>query len=208
MSYGLTLLGIGTVHLLVAISPGPAFLTVTRVSVGATRRAALAAGWGVASASVVWALAASLGMQVLLTEAAWLSDLMKLAGGAYLIWLGIQSWRHAGAPLAMTVNGAGGLGIWRAWRLGFATNLANPKAIVFFGSIFVTLFAVDTPLWVRVAALAIVAVNESVWYSLVALAFSSRPVQSAYRRGKRWIERVLGTAMLLFGLRLIADVRA
>lgn len=207
MSYALTLLGIGAVHLLVAISPGPAFLTVTRVSVGSTRRAALAAGWGVASASMVWAVAASLGMQVLLTEAAWLSDLMKLAGGAYLIWLGIQSWRHAAAPLGAMANGASGLGVWRAWRLGFATNLANPKAIVFFGSIFVTLFAADTPLWVRVVALAIVAVNESVWYSLVALAFSSRPVQYAHRRGKRWIERVLGTAMLLFGIRLIADVR-
>ena len=208
MSYTLTLLGIGAVHLLAAASPGPAFVTVTRVSVGATRRAALAAAWGVASASLFWALAASLGMQVLLTQAAWLSDLMKLAGGAYLIWLGIQCWRHAGAPLAVAVNGASGLGAWRAWRLGFATNLANPKAIVFFGSIFVTLFAADTPLWVRVAALVIVGLNESVWYSLVALAFSSRPVQSVYRRGKRWIERVLGTAMLLFGIRLIADVRA
>jgi len=207
LSYALMLLGIGTIHLLAAMSPGPAFVAVTRISVGETRRVALAAGLGVASAELLWATAASLGMHLLLSQAAWLYGAMKLAGGAYLVWLGIQSWRHAAVPLAPAQDRVAGLAGWRAWRLGFAVNIANPKVIVFFGSIFVTLFSADTPLWVRVAALAVVAMNGSLWYSLVALAFSARPVQSVYRRGKRWIERALGTAMLLFGIRLIADVR-
>ena len=207
MSYALTLLGIGAIHLLAAMSPGPAFVVVTRVSVGESRRAALAAALGCASAALLWALAASLGMHLLLTEAAWLYGTMRLAGGAYLVWLGIQSWRHAGTPMAAAQKRASHLGGWRAWRLGFSVNIANPKVIVFFGSIFVALFAPETPLWVRVAALAIVAVNESLWFSLVALAFSTRPAQAFYRRLKHWIERIMGSAMILFGVRLIASLR-
>jgi threonine/homoserine/homoserine lactone efflux protein len=80
--------------------------------------------------------------------------------------------------------------------------------IVFFGSIFVALFAADTPNSVRLAALVIVAANESIWYGLVALLFSSRPAQTVYRRAKRWIDRATGAVMMIFGLRLMLNARS
>lgn len=207
-SYALALVGIGAVQLLAAMSPGPAFVVVTRVSVGESRRAALAAALGVATATLIWAIAATLGMHVLLAEAAWLYDVLKLIGGAYLVWLAIQVWRHADIPLAAGANGLAGMSAGQAWRLGFGTNLANPKVIVFFGSIFVALFTPETPGWVRFAALVIVAANEIGWYIVVALLFSSRAAQAAYRRAKSWIDRVTGAVMLLFGLRLILGARS
>jgi threonine efflux protein len=207
-SYALALVGIGAVQLLAAMSPGPAFLTVTRVSVGESRRAALAAALGVVTATLIWAVAATLGMHVLLTEAAWLYDVLKLIGGGYLVWLAVEAWRHADTPLAPGANGLAGMSTWQAWRLGFGTNLANPKVIVFFGSIFLALFRPDTPGWVRLAALFIVAANEIGWYVAVALLFSSRAAQTTYRRAKRWIDRVTGAVMMIFGLRLILGVRS
>ena len=176
--YLLALAGIGAVQLMAAMSPGPAFLVVTRISVGESRRAALGAAFGVATAALLWAVAATLGMHVLLAEAAWLYGALKLVGGLYLLWLGIQAWRHAAQPLAPATEGVVAMNAWEAWRLGFSTNLANPKVIVFFGSIFVTLFTPETPSWVRGAALIVVAVNESGWYATVALLFSSRPAQA------------------------------
>jgi threonine efflux protein len=207
-SYAITLAGIGAVQLMAAMSPGPAFLVVTRISVGETRRTALGAAFGVATAALFWAVAATLGMHVLLTEAAWLYGILKLAGGAYLIWLGFQAWRHAEIASAPTIDDGVSMSCWQAWRLGFGTNLANPKVIVFFGSIFVTLFTPETPTWVRVAALIIVAANESWWYALVALLFSSRAAQSTYRRAKRWLDRATGAVMMVFGLRLILSARS
>ena len=207
-SYVLALAGIGAVQLMAAMSPGPAFLVVTRISVGESRCAALGAAFGVAMAALLWAVAATLGMHLLLAEAAWLYGALKLVGGLYLVWLGIQAWRHAAQPLAPATEGVVAMNAWEAWRLGFSTNLANPKVIVFFGSIFVTLFTPETPSWVRGAALIVVAVNESGWYATVALLFSSRPAQAAYRRAKRWIDRATGTVMMIFGLRLILSARS
>jgi threonine efflux protein len=208
MSYAVTLAGIWVVHLMAVMSPGPAFVTLTRISIGEKRRAALAAAFGLATAALIWAVGASLGIHLLLEKAAWLYGGLRLAGGAYLIWLGIEAWRHAGAGLAPAVAGTEGMSPWRAWRTGLATNFANPKVIVFFGSIFVALFAPETPLWVRIAALALVALNECLWFTLLALVFSSASIQSVYRRAKRWIDRVTGAAMILFGARLIADARS
>ena len=206
--YVLALAGIGAVQLMAAMSPGPAFLVVTRISVGESRRAALGAAFGVATAALLWAVAATLGMHVLLAEAAWLYGALKLVGGLYLVWLGIQAWRHAAKPLAVATEGVVAMNAWEAWRLGFSTNLANPKVIVFFGSIFVTLFTPETPSWVRGAAVIVVAANESGWYATVALLFSSRPAQAAYRRAKRWIDRATGAVMMIFGLRLILSARS
>jgi threonine efflux protein len=207
ITYAFALVGIGAVQLLAAMSPGPAFLVVTRISVGESRRAALAAALGVTTATLIWAVAATLGMHVLLAEAAWLYDVLKLIGGGYLVWLAVQAWRHADKPLA-AANGLAGMSAWQAWRLGFSTNLANPKVIVFFGSIFVTLFTPETPSWVRGAALVIVAANEIGWYAVVALLFSSRAAQAGYRRAKRWIDRVTGAVLMVFGLRLIFGARS
>jgi threonine efflux protein len=207
-TYAFALVGIGAVQLLAAMSPGPAFLVVTRISVGESRRAALAAALGVTTATLIWAVAATLGMHVLLAEAAWLYDVLKLIGGGYLVWLAVQAWRHADKPLAVAANGLAGMSAWQAWRLGFSTNLANPKVIVFFGSIFVTLFTPETPSWVRGAALVIVAANEIGWYAVVALLFSSRAAQAGYRRAKRWIDRVTGAVLMVFGLRLIFGARS
>jgi threonine efflux protein len=208
ITYAFALVGIGAVQLLAAMSPGPAFLVVTRISVGESRRAALAAALGVTTATLIWAVAATLGMHVLLAEAAWLYDVLKLIGGGYLVWLAVQAWRHAGKPLAVAANGLAGMSAWQAWRLGFSTNLANPKVIVFFGSIFVTLFTPETPSWVRGAALVIVAANEIGWYAVVALLFSSRAAQAGYRRAKRWIDRVTGAVLMVFGLRLVFGARS
>jgi threonine efflux protein len=206
MHTALLLAGVWIVNLLGAMSPGPAFVMITRISAAHSRPAALAAAGGAALGVLVWATAATLGIQVILARAMWLYELMQIAGGLYLLWLGVAAWRH-GSHATTTSNAATSLSAPRAFRIGLLTNLSNPKVIVFFGSIFVALFAPGTPLWVRLAALAIVAFNEIAWYSSVALVFSSSPVQNAYRRARKWVERVAGTAMCGFGVHLLAAIR-
>jgi threonine efflux protein len=207
MSYALTLATFAGVHLMAAASPGPAFLAVTRVSFVETRRVALCSALGVAIGAMLWAVAAILGMHFVLSRFVALYGTLQVLGGAYLIWLGIQAWRHADDPAGAAASDLARMTGWQALRHGIAINVANPKVVVFFGSIFIALLTPDMPGWVSIAAFAIIAVNEVVWFTLVALLFSAPPAQSAYRLVKRWVDRAMGGVLIAFGLRLVLGSR-
>ena len=205
----LALLGsIMALHLAAVVSPGPNFIIVTQASIRSTRRSGLVSASGVALASASWAVAALSGVSVLFETAAWLYATLKLLGGAYLVYLGVQSWRHAKEPLVINVTEpVKNDSSWHSFRIGFMTNLTNPKAVVFFGSIFAALLTPSLPLWVRAMAVGVVFFNALWWYSLVAVMFSVVKVQRAYARAKRHIDRVVGGFLALLGFRLMFPSR-
>jgi threonine/homoserine/homoserine lactone efflux protein len=202
MHYIAPLLAIMGIHLLAVASPGPAFVATLRIAVSDSRRASIMHSLGLALAAFTWAAAAMAGMQALLTQAVWLYRIVELCGGLYLIYIGIQSWRHANAPAPLVALDATGLSSLQAVRRGYALNIANPKVIVFFASIFAAMLPPAMPLWVKLVALLVVAVDEGCWYTLLAIAFSTKPAQATYRRAKSSIDRTAGSVMLLFGGKL------
>lgn len=196
------------IHLAAVISPGPNFLVVSQTSVRDSRRAGLLSASGVALAAVVWSLAALVGVSLLFEKAAWLYSGLKLLGGAYLVYLGVQSWRHAGVPLEARAGvPETQASPWRTVRTGFVTNLTNPKSAVFFGSIFAALLSPSLPFWVRGAAVGVVFFNALCWYGFVATVFSTQRVQRLYVRAKRHLDRIVGGFFALLGLRLMLSSR-
>ncbi len=81
-------------------------------------------------------------------------------------------------------------------------QLSNPKIMVFFGSIFLSLLPANLPAWMDATVLAVVAFNEFAWFALLALLFSGGPARAFYRRAKVWLDRFMGGALALLGLRL------
>lgn len=208
MSYLAILGSVMAVHLAAVVSPGPNFLVVAQTSVGASRYSGLAAALGVALAAPLWAAAALFGVSVLFEAAPWFYGLLKLLGGAYLVYLGVGSWRRAREPLVAGGDATGRAPSgWRAFRLGFLTNLTNPKSAVFFGSIFSVLLPPELPLGVRVAAVGVVFANASCWYLVVATLFSAGRVQRLYVGAKRHIDRAVGGFFALLGLGLMFSSR-
>jgi threonine efflux protein len=207
-SFWLMLAGIAAINLMGAASPGPAFFVVSRSAAGQSRRAGLATALGVSSATVIWAFAAIHGLALLLAEAAWMFRLIQALGGAYLVYLGWQAFRHAPELLPRVDPLIGVPSALAAFRRGFVVNMTNPKVMVFFASVFASVYAPGKPEWINLAVLLVVAFDEIAWYSVIALAFSSRPAQAAYGRAKRWIDRGFGALLGLFGLRLLWNLRA
>jgi RhtB (resistance to homoserine/threonine) family protein len=207
-AFWLMLAGIAAVNLMGAASPGPAFFVVSRTAVGQSRRAGLATGLGVSLATLIWAFGTIHGLALLLTRAAWLLHMLQVAGGAYLLYLSWQAFRHAAEPLPRNVEGAPSASLVQALRRGFVTNMANPKIAVFFGSVFASVYGPGMPEWVNLAVLLVIAIDEILWYSFVALVFSSRPAQATYGRAKRWIDRGFGALLGIFGLKLLSNLRA
>lgn len=205
-SFWLMLGTVMLVNLMGAASPGPAFLVVSRTAVGENRRAGLMTGLGVSSATVIWAFAMIHGLALLLAVAAWLFHLIQALGALYLLYLGWKVFRHAADPLTMAAV-APGTRRRSAFRRGFLVNITNPKLAVFFGSVFSQVYGPGYPEWVNLVVLAAIALDEVVWYSIVALVFSSTPAQAAYGRAKRWIDRAFGAFLAVFGLRLLWSLR-
>jgi len=193
-----------------AISPGPSFIMVVRTAVALSRSDGLAAAIGMGIGSVVFAVLALFGLQILLDQVAWLYLTLKIVGGLYLIYLGVGLWRGAARELTVTTSGAEGPsqgcnGFARSVAAGLLTQLSNPKTALTFGSIFAALLPHEVPLWVAFAIPAIAFAIDAGWYVIVAVAFSSATPRAAYLRAKRWIDRAAGSIMAALGLRLIAD---
>jgi threonine/homoserine/homoserine lactone efflux protein len=149
-----------------------------------------------------------LGISFVLAQAAWLYAVLRLIGGAYLIYLGIQLWRGARNPMAETPVAAGArLTLRHAFWRSILLQLLNPKAAVFFSSVFMTMLAPGVPAWVKGAALGVVFVVEFGWYLVVATTFSSGPARRVYTDAKAWVERIAGAWLALFGVKLALSDR-
>ena len=196
------LLSLAGVWAVVVISPGPCFVATVQYSVRGRRYDGVLVALGIAIGTITWCTSSLLGLAVLFSTFEWLYHLVRLAGALYLIFLGIKTIRLARNPLATKPSGKLRINRSKAWQVGFLTDIGNPKAAVFFGSLFATLLPSDAPLWLLLSAVTIVVVIEFVWYCVVAHLFALQPVASLYRRAKRWIDYMTGGTYILLGGRL------
>ena len=203
----LTLVTIGFVQLLAVISPGPSFLITAQTAVARSRLDGMKIALGLGGGTLVWSTAALLGLNVIFRLHHWLFVGMKVSGALFLLWIAIQIFRHAKAPIEMS-EGNGAAARRNPFVRGFLTQISNPKVAVFFGSIFVAMLPQSVPAWMILALIAIVTLNEIVWYSLVALCFGSGPVRRFYLGAKKWIDRVTGLFLGALSLRILWEARA
>jgi threonine/homoserine/homoserine lactone efflux protein len=120
------------VAFVIVLTPGVDMALVTRNGLRHGRRAALLTAAGVNLGIALWTAAAALGIAALVATSARLFDVVKLAGVAYLVYLGVQTIRHRSRPLDL---GAADLTSRRALGQGLLSNLFNPKIAVFFTSL-------------------------------------------------------------------------
>jgi len=201
MEYAVVLAGLAFVHLLAVASPGPSTVLVIQTAAASGRRAGLLVALAMTLGAVAWAAAALYGLQALFARFEWLYIAMRIAGGAYLMWLAVMLWLHAGTPMPEIAEGKKSGG-WEAFAKALMLQLSNPKVIVFFGSIFISLLPAQPPAWMDATVLTIVAVNEFTWFALLTLLFSGYAVRAFYRRTKLWTDRLMGSVLGLLGLRL------
>jgi threonine/homoserine/homoserine lactone efflux protein len=208
MEYIAPLVGLMLVHLLAVASPGPSTVLMIQTAAVAGRRHGLWVAVAMMSGSLVWATAALFGLQALFARFEWLYFAFRIGGAIYLIYLAILLWRHAREPLPdVAAGGAARLSGWQGFVRALLLQLSNPKIMVFFGSIFLSVLPHDMPSWMNGTVLALVAFNEFTWFAILALVFSGGAARAFYRRAKFWLDRFMGGALALLGLRLALSSR-
>ena len=195
---------LASAHLFTVMSPGPNQALVLATA-ARSRSEGLVVAAGFWPDGAIWAAMGLAGMGELMRAAPWIELALRLACGAYLVFLGVRMFRlsfrnHAGIPREAPKQSAG-----RLFLMGFLTNLGNAKAIAYFASVFAATGAYAlSPPWQFVAIFGMPGIGFA-WNASLVFLVSSPPVRRAYERAAHWIDRVSGSFLLLFGLKLLVS---
>jgi RhtB (resistance to homoserine/threonine) family protein len=194
---------------LLTLTPGVDTMLVIRNTARGGWRDGAASSLGICSGLFVHATISAVGISVILLQAAWAFSTLKLAGAAYLVWLGACSWRKVfKRDSFQVVNGmtSGSFRLRRSLREGFLSNVLNPKTAVFYMA-FLPQFINPTHSALAQSLLlaALHFIIAMIWQCLLAL---------MVKQLKRWLQRpaisqcfdgITGTVMIALGLRVAAE---
>ncbi|MFI9187265.1 LysE family translocator [Streptomyces goshikiensis] len=194
-------IAVAVITLLAVISPGADFAMVVRNSYLYGRPTGLFAAAGVAAGVLVHVSYTMLGVGLLIASSTELFTAIKLAGAAYLVWIGIRTFR-ARADLTVDLEGKAGLTPLGALRSGFLTNVLNPKTTLFVVSTFTQVVGPGTPLLQQAGYGLFMSVAHLGWFGAVALFFSNSRLRERMLKAQKALNRTIGSVLVGLGVGL------
>ncbi|RDX35314.1 LysE family translocator [Kangiella sp. HD9-110m-PIT-SAG06] len=207
---------IASAHLLAVMSPGPDFAIVMRQSLVFGKRFAIITSLGIGLAIFVHVAYAVMGVGILIQSTEWLFKLIQLAGAGYLIYIGygaIQAKAETSSANSVsqveegkTLKAQKLMTDGKAFRQGFVTNVLNPKATLFFLSLFTTLVDATTPLAIQGFYGVWMAIVTAAWFVFLSYILSSNKVRGFFNQFGHWIDRILGGFLIALALFLLWSI--
>lgn len=187
-----------------AISPGPSFVLVAKVAMGASRNEGVATSIGMGVGAAIFTVLSLMGLQAVLTNIPALYFFLKIIGGSYLVYIGIRIWKGANEPLSVANEYAAPQStLRRSFLIGLITQISNPKTAIVYASIFAALLPPTMPNSVRYLLPFLVFLIEAGWYLVVTFTLSADAPRSAYLQSKSLFDRAAGSVMAVLGVKLI-----
>jgi RhtB (resistance to homoserine/threonine) family protein len=202
--YWTEFLTVALVHLLAVASPGPDFAVVIRESVSHGRRAGIFTALGVGCGIFLHVAYSLLGIGLIVSQSLVLFAVLKWLAAAYLLYIGFRALRAQPAdPAVLEALAAGSARSARgAFATGFLTNALNPKATLFFLSLFTVVIDPHTPRLIQAGYGVYLACATGLFFCLVALLFSQGRIRSGFARLGHWFDRLMGAVLIALGVRL------
>lgn len=184
-----------------SLTPGPnGLLALTHGALHGHRRTMATVMGGALGFALLIALS-MLGIGALLQASAGALTVLKIAGGAYLVWLGIQLWRAPPIQLEATAAGAPMASLPTLFRQGLLTAVSNPKALLFYGAFLPQLIDPKVDLVTQFAAMAAVFVLVEIAYEWLLAVFAQR-IRARLQRAGRAFNRTCGGMFVAMGVAL------
>ena len=190
---------------LAVILPGPNFVATAHAASATSRSHGLRTAAGIALGTALWTAFTLGGLGAAFSAASGLYQIVRWAGAAYLVFVGLRTIiaarkadddSHTQAPARARRSPV---------RHGLAVVLSNPKTAAFFTSLFAVAVPPDAPLWFKALVAAVVVLVSWTWYSTVACAMSRPSVSAALARMRRALAWFTGGLLIFFGLRLATE---
>ncbi|KAB1502462.1 LysE family translocator [Corynebacterium sp. 320] len=201
----LTILAINVVGI---YSPGPDVFLIMRLATK-SRRHALAAVAGISTAVALWVALTVFGVATLLSTVPEAMGIIQLVGGLWLAYMAYGMARSARAQWGRSVEELGVddhsalLGsLGHSYRAGLLTNLANPKAVLYFAAIMAPLMPTQAPLWVSVVLVIVIVVEVALCHGLIAVTVSTERIKRRLLGAGAYIDAAAAAIFGLFALAL------
>ncbi|GLV95512.1 lysine transporter LysE [Streptomyces lavendulae subsp. lavendulae] len=195
------MIAVAVITLLAVISPGADFAMVVRNSYLYGRPTGLFAAAGVAAGVLVHVSYTMLGVGLLIASSTALFTVIKLAGAAYLVWIGIRTFR-ARAEVTVDLESKPQLTRLGAMRSGFLTNVLNPKTTLFVVSTFTQVVDPGTSLWQQAGYGLFMSAAHLGWFGAVAVFFSVSSLRERMLKAQKTLNRAIGSVLVGLGVGL------
>lgn len=198
------------------LSPGPAFAVSVRNALAYNRRAGLLTALGLGAGVGAHALFALCGIALIIAQSVMIFNAIKYAGAAYLIFIGVQSLRKRAKPAdsnntaksaqsippVKTQEASKNISDAKAFKIGFLTNILNPKTVIFFTAIFTQFITPDTSHSVMALYLLTCTAIETIWFSAVSTLLTNSAIKARFTKIAHWVERICGGLLIALGVKL------
>ena len=215
--YYVEFLTIALAHLIAVASPGPDFAVVLKHSIKYGRQTALITSVGVGSAILIHVAYALAGIGLIINSTPWLYDVLIIIAATFLIYLGwgavrspasdalespeIKEKPHTGVKHSNSEQ----LSMRKAFIIGFMTNGLNPKATLFFLSLFTVVISAETPMVVKGVYGVYLAMATAVWFSFLSLMLTQQKVRNVFVKKGYLFDRVMGWVLIALALHIIVS---
>jgi RhtB (resistance to homoserine/threonine) family protein len=191
------------VHLLAVISPGPDLVMAIRNSLTYSRKTGIwtAVGFGLGIAvHIAYSLA---GLALIISQSIIIFNIIKYIGAAYLIYIGARSlFAKDGQTEVQLGESKEDISALSAVKTGFLTNVLNPKATIFFLSLFTMIISPETSFLTLGIASLVMIVNTVLWFSLVAVIFTHKRTRNVYNKFQGVINKSFGAILVALGVKI------
>jgi RhtB (resistance to homoserine/threonine) family protein len=207
--YWLEFITIASVHILAVASPGPDFAVVLKHSICYGRRAAIITSIGVGLGILIHVAYSLLGIGILIKTNPFLFQLFSYVAAAYLFYIGWGAIRRK-APVTIsddnTVLEVDVITDKKAFTVGFLTNGLNPKATLFFLTVFAVTVSPETPNEIKLIYGLYLAFATTVWFCSLSFLLSSEKVRAYIGKKGHWFDRLMGLVLILLAIKLVMPV--
>ncbi|SQH76248.1 putative Threonine efflux protein [Shewanella benthica] len=207
------LIYLAIIHSVALASPGPDFALVVKMASQESRATAIASAVGISVAILLHSLFGVTGVSLLIKSSELVFVAVQLIGASYLGWMGIgairgtlSQWRNKVSSQDLDNVSHLGLSIKQGFFQGLYTNLLNPKAMVFFITLFSAMITPDINFITKLAAVFIILTLSLIWFIFIALVLSKPLIQLKVKRARPVINLVTGILFISVAATIVSGV--
>ena len=203
----LQFISIATIHLFAVMSPGPDFIIIVRQSISRGRRSALMASLGIGIGILMHITLCIFGLGMIIKESDLLFKAIQIIGSLYLAYLGVisiiskDSYNNSNYKDKLHFNAL------QSFKLGFLTNILNPKATLFFLSLYTMIIANNTPFQFQILFGLWMSLATGLWFAFLSLILTNKSILPKIEFMTTKIQRITGIILIIFSIKLLFSIQ-